>query len=52
MPPGTGALNETSDISGFVLRTQLPVTPGGVVTINIIIIKKKYWPEHRQKCTE
>lgn len=41
MPPGTGALNESPDISRFVLRTQLPATPGGVVTINIIIIIKK-----------
>lgn len=38
MPPGTGALNETPDISRFAQRTQLPATPGGGVTINIIII--------------
>lgn len=43
MPPGTGALNETPDISRFALRQQLPATPGGGVTINIIIIiEKKY----------
>lgn len=38
MPPGTGALNETPDISRFVQTTEVPAIPGGGVTINVIII--------------